>query len=130
MEFMWLWTPADDRRMGFNNFVRWTRKLELIGWNQSPVGTLGRETQELVAPSGCCLGSGNGARRSERVGSREQSYNDHRITILLLSGVGRRIYAFSNAAYAPLSGLVQRLNCCRIAKAIPLWWNVGAQDHL
>jgi mannose-1-phosphate guanylyltransferase len=40
---------------------------------------------------------------------------------LLLSDVGRHVYAASAAAYAPLSGLVLRLNCCRIAKAITLW---------
>jgi len=58
------------------HFVRRTRKSELIGRNQSPVGTLGSKTQELVAPSGCCLVSGIDTRRSERVGSRKQGYND------------------------------------------------------
>src|SRR5215510_8017972 len=58
------------------HFVRWTRKSELIGRNQSPVGTLGSKTQELVAPSGCCLASGIDTRRSERVGSSKQGYND------------------------------------------------------
>ena len=58
------------------HFVRRTRKSELIGRNQSPVGTLGSKTQELVAPSGCCLASGIDARRSERVGSSKQGYND------------------------------------------------------
>src|SRR5262249_19489091 len=61
------------------HFVRWTRKSELIGRNQSPVGTLGSKTQELVAPSGCCLASGIDARRSERVGSSKQGYNDQLI---------------------------------------------------
>src|SRR5262245_38917155 len=58
------------------HFVRRTRKSELIGRNQSPVGTLGSKTQELVAPSGCCLASGIDVRRSERVGSSKQGYND------------------------------------------------------
>src|SRR5438093_2890217 len=40
------------------------------------LSALGRKTQELVAPSGCCPGSGNGSGRSERVGSSEQSRND------------------------------------------------------
>src|SRR5215813_10671582 len=58
------------------HFVRRTRKSELSGRNQSPFGTLGRKPQELVAPSGCCLGSGIDTRRSERVGSSKQGYND------------------------------------------------------
>src|SRR5215475_11240751 len=47
---------------GVNSFVRRTRKSELVGRNQSPVGALGRNTQGLVAPSGCNLGSGIDAR--------------------------------------------------------------------
>src|SRR5262249_6931235 len=58
------------------HFVRRTRKSELSGRNQSPFGTLGSKPQELVAPSGCCLGSGIDTRRSERVGSSKQGYND------------------------------------------------------
>ena len=58
------------------NFVRWTRRLELIGRNQSPVGAFERKTQKLVAPSGCCPGSGIDTGPSERVGSSEQGYSD------------------------------------------------------
>src|SRR5205807_7319080 len=57
--------------------VRLTRKSELGGGNQSPFSALGRKTRELVAPSGCCPGSGNGSGRSERVGSSKRSRNDH-----------------------------------------------------
>src|SRR5215471_9721080 len=70
------------------HFVRWTRKSELIGRNQSPVGTLGSKTQELVAPSGCCLALGIDARRSERVGSSKQDYNDQLIFGPLFSLLG------------------------------------------
>src|SRR5438874_8640330 len=41
------------------------------------LSALGRKTRELVAPSGCCPGSGNGSGRSERVGSSKRSRNDH-----------------------------------------------------
>ena len=41
------------------------------------LSALGRKTQELVAPSGCCPGSGNGSGPSERVGSNEQNRNGH-----------------------------------------------------
>src|SRR5262249_14052102 len=58
------------------HFVRRTRKSELSGRNQSPFGTLGSKPQGLAAPSGCCLGSGIDTRRSERVGSSKQGYND------------------------------------------------------
>ena len=73
-----------DDGWGSKDFVRWTRRPELIGRNQSPVGALESKTQELVAPSGCCLESGIGSRRSERVGSNEQGYNDQPIFAYLL----------------------------------------------
>src|SRR5262245_22401257 len=82
------------------HFVRRTRKSELSGRNQSPFGTLGRKPQELVAPSGCCLGSGIDTRRSERVGSSKQGYNDqtHFARLFSLSLVTGSLLVLSGGA--------------------------------
>jgi hypothetical protein len=74
----------------------------LIGRIQSPVGALGRQTQELVAPSGCCLKSGIDARRSESRLEMERTMLNLILVLLVLMWLAGMVTSYTLGGFLHL----------------------------